>query len=71
MDLVIGIVKTAGEVAILFGICTPIGAGLGAPATKTPLFRDFSVGDAAVWGTTWGLAAAVVFALLLPGGYLE
>jgi hypothetical protein len=69
--LIVAIVGTAAEVAILFGICTPIGAALGPPATKTPLFRDFSAGEAAAWGLTWGLAAAVAFVVGLPSGFLE
>jgi hypothetical protein len=68
---VIALVKTASEVAILIGICTPLGGGVGAPATKTPLFSDFSVGDAAAWGAFWGLVTAIIFALLLPAGFLE
>jgi hypothetical protein len=71
MPMIVGLVKDASEFAILLGICGPVGGGLGAPATKTPVFRDFSVGDAAAWGACWGVVAAIIFAVLLPGGFLE
>jgi hypothetical protein len=70
MDTLIALVRTGGEVATLFGICTPLGVGLGPFATKTPLFRDFSAGEAAAWGGSWGLVAAIFFCLTLRPGVL-
>jgi hypothetical protein len=56
--LVLGLLTTFADWAAVVGLATAVGGALGAPLSRFPKLA-LSVGDAAAWGLTWGLAAGI------------
>jgi hypothetical protein len=67
VEAIVALITSAGGWAILLGVLTPVGAGLGPPLSLLP-FCKFSAADAAVWGLTFGVATAILAIVILPKG---